>query len=155
MLKAASFFKAVYRLHRSEAVALLVWREESRDLRPDHTPPDRGRGPLRLRIKRDAGGPPVGWAPSTATPGLKPFTPNGTTRTSAIEDGFHITIGNIDQDPTLACSVVVQGARAQIPPEAMIQPFPLPWDQPPQEGDWSDIINEKVTPLPRPIEFGT
>ena len=53
------------------------------------------------------------------------------------EDGFHLTIGNLDTDLTLSCSVVVQGSRGQIPPERLFSPYPIPWDQAPPEADWA------------------
>ena len=40
------------------------------------------------------------------------------------EDGFHLTIGNLDTGLTLSCSVVVQGSRAPIPLERLFSPFP-------------------------------
>ena len=70
------------------------------------------------------------------------------------EDGFHLTIGNLDADLTLSCSVVVQGARAGIPPERLFSPYPIPWEQMPPEAAWTEEMEHKVTPLPPPIEFG-
>jgi hypothetical protein len=71
------------------------------------------------------------------------------------EDGFHITVGNIDGDVTLACAVVVQGYRGALPPESVFSPYPVDWRAAPPEADWARMVAEKVTPLPRPIEFGT
>jgi hypothetical protein len=154
VLKAASFFKAVYRLHRSEAVALLAWREEAAayDLIIPHQTVGGGHCDYELKelpegLRR------LGTIHSHA--GIEAFHSERDDADERYEDGFHITIGNINQDPTLSCSVVVQGTRAQIPPEAMIQPFPLPWGLTPPEEDWDETITEKITPLPRPIEFGT
>jgi hypothetical protein len=70
------------------------------------------------------------------------------------EDGLHLTIGNLDSELTLACSVVVQGFRGTNPPGQMISPYPIPWEQTPPEADWAGELDAKVTPLPRPIEFG-
>ncbi|MHB8070143.1 MAG: hypothetical protein ACYDIC_19800, partial [Desulfobaccales bacterium] len=71
------------------------------------------------------------------------------------EDGFHITLGNIDRELTISCSVVVQGLRGRIPQEKLFTPYPIPWDQASPAEDWAGEVDRKVTPLPRPIEFGT
>jgi hypothetical protein len=70
------------------------------------------------------------------------------------EDGFHLTIGNLDGNLTLSCSVVVQGFRRNMAPESLFTPYPIPWEQAPPETDWEEEVDRKVTPLPRPIEFG-
>ena len=70
------------------------------------------------------------------------------------EDGFHLTVGNLDGDLTLACSVVVQGYRGLLPPESLFSPYPIPWAAAPPEADFAEVVDQKVTPLPRPIEFG-
>jgi hypothetical protein len=70
------------------------------------------------------------------------------------EDGFHLTIGNLDAALTLSCSVVVQGFRGNIPPERLFSPYPIPWEQAPPVADWAEEVDRKVTPLPRPLEFG-
>jgi hypothetical protein len=71
------------------------------------------------------------------------------------EDGFHLTIGNLDADLTLSCSVMVQGFRGNIPLESLFSTYPIPWELAPPESDWTEEVDRKVTPLPRPIEFGT
>ncbi|MGA8141858.1 MAG: hypothetical protein WB948_14390, partial [Desulfobaccales bacterium] len=70
------------------------------------------------------------------------------------EDGFHLTVGNLDGDLSLSCSVVVQGYRGYLPPQHLISPYPIPWAEAPPAGDWAAEVEDKVTPLPRPIEFG-
>ncbi len=42
------------------------------------------------------------------------------------EDGFHLTIGNLDTDLTLSCSVVVQGVPGPHPPGAPLLSLPHP-----------------------------
>ncbi len=153
VLRALGFFQAVFRSYRSEAVTLLAWREASRsyDLIIPHQTV--GGGHCDYELKELPGGlRRLGTIHSHA--GIDAFHSERDDADERHEDGFHITIGNIDhQDPTLACSVVVQGFRAPVPPETMIQPFPIPWDQTPEE-DWQETLKAKVTPLPRPIEFG-
>ncbi len=83
-------------------------------------------------------------------PGWRPFTPGGTWQDERFEDGLHLTIGNLDTDLTLSCSVVVQGSRGQIPPERLFSPYPIPWDQAPPEADWAAEVDRKVTPCRHP-----
>ncbi|MDD2902407.1 MAG: hypothetical protein PHU44_08215 [Syntrophales bacterium] len=154
LLQALAFFRAVYSRYKSEAVALLAWRETDRTYElviPHQTV---GGGHCDYEIK-------------DFPPGLRRL---GTIHSHAAaaafhserdenderhEDGFHLTLGNIDGDLTLSCSVVVQGLRGQIPTERLFTPYPIPWDQAPPETDWAAEVESKVTPLPRPIEFGT
>ncbi len=87
-------------------------------------------------------------------PGWKRFTLWRDCQDERFEDGFHLTIGNLDTDLTLSCSVVVQGSRGQIPRSACSLPYPIPWEQAPPEAEWTGEVDRKVTPLPPPIEFG-
>jgi hypothetical protein len=154
LLDAVAFFKAVYARYRSEAVALLAWREAAGvyelfiphqtvggghcDYEVREFPP----GLIRLgTIHSHAGG--------------EAFHSERDDHDEQFEDGFHLTVGRVDEAPTLSCSVVVQGSRGRIPPEALFSPYPIPWDQIPGEEKWSQELAAKITPLPRPIEFGT
>ena len=55
---------------------------------------------------------------------------------------------------SLSCSVVVQGYRGCLPPEQLISPYPIPWAERRRPRDWAGEVEAKVTPLPRPIQFG-
>ncbi len=154
LLEALSFFRAVFSRYRSEAVALLGWREATRTFElfiPHQTV---GGGHVDYEIRDfPAGLTRVGTIHSHA--GAEAFHSERDLNDERYEDGFHLTLGNIDGDLTLVCSVAVQGYRGQLPPEALFSPYPVPWAEAPPEADWDRVVEQKVTPLPRPIEFGT
>ncbi len=153
LLQAAAFFRAVYARYRSEAVALLARREATGayELFIPHQTVGGGHCDYEVR-EFPAGLRRLGTIHSHA--GVEAFHSWRDWQDERFEDGFHLTIGNLDADLTLACSVVVQGFRGQIPPERLFAPYPIPWDQAPPEAAWSGEVDRKVTPLPRPIEFG-
>jgi hypothetical protein len=154
LLQALAFFRAVFTRYKSEAVVLLAWREATRAYElviPHQTV---GGGHLEYEIKEfPAGLLRLGTIHSHAA--VAAFHSERDNNDERYEDGFHLTLGNIDDDVTLSCSVVVQGLRGHIPPEHLISPYPIPWDQAPPEEEWKEEVDGKVTPLPRPIEFGT
>ncbi len=154
LLRALAFFRAVYSRYKSEAVALLAWREADRTYElviPHQTV---GGGHCDYEVKEfPAGLLRLGTIHSHA--GAEAFHSERDENDERYEDGFHITLGNIDRDLTISCSVVVQGLRGRIPPEHLVFPYPIAWDQAPPEDDWAGEVDKKVTPLPRPIEFGT
>ena len=154
LLDCLAFFRAVYSRYKSEAVVLLGWREDTRTYElfvPHQTV---GGGHCDYEVKEfPAGLLRLGTIHSHA--GVEAFHSERDHNDERFEDGFHLTLGNIDGDLTLSCSVVVQGFRGQIPPEQMIAPYPIPWGQASPEADWDEAVDQKVTPLPRPIEFGT
>jgi len=154
LLQCLAFFRAVYQRHRSEAVVLLGWREATRDYElvvPHQTV---GGGHCDYEIKEfPAGLVRLGTIHSHA--GVEAFHSERDINDERFEDGFHFTVGNIDGDITLSCAVVVQGYRGQLPPEQMFSPYPIPWEAAPAPQGWDQTVDQKVTPLPRPIEFGT
>ncbi len=154
LLQALAFFRAVFSRFKSEAVVLLAWREAARTYElfiPHQTV---GGGHCDYEVKYfPADLIRLGTIHSHAA--VEAFHSERDENDERFEDGFHLTLGNIDGDLTLSCSVVVQGLRGHIPPENLFTPHPIPWDQAPPEGDWAGEVDRKVTPLPRPIEFGT
>jgi hypothetical protein len=154
LLRALAFFRAVYSRYRSEAVVLLGWREATGTYElviPHQTV---GGGHCDYQVKEfPAGLWRVGTIHSHA--GVEAFHSERDHHDERHEDGFHLTLGNIDGAITLACSVVVQGYRGQLPPEKMFTPYPIPWKEAPPEADWAREVDRKVTPMPRPLEFGT
>jgi hypothetical protein len=155
LLQALAFFRAVYRRYRAEAVALLAWREASRSYEliiPHQTV---GGGHCDYQVHEfPAGLMRLGTIHSHA--GGEAFHSERDWFDERFEDGFHLTVGHVDSGhPTLACSVVVQGFRGQIPPENLFSPYPIPWNQTPPAETWTEEMNHKVAPLPKPIEFGT
>jgi hypothetical protein len=153
LLQAVAFFRAVYSRYQSEAVALLAWREAGRtyELVIPHQTVGGGHCDYQVR-DFPAGLTRLGTIHSHA--GIEAFHSERDDSDECHEDGFHLTLGNLDGDLTLACSVVVQGYRALLPPETLFAPYPIPWAAAPPESDWAAEVDRKVTPLPRPIEFG-
>jgi hypothetical protein len=152
LLKAAAFFRAVYDRFQSEAVALLAWREATQtyELVVPHQTVGGGHCDYEVR-EFPPGLTRLGTIHSHAA--VEAFHSLRDWEDERFDDGFHLTIGNLDGDLTLSCSVVVQGLRGNLPPESLFTPYPIPWEQAPPAG-WSAEVDEKVTPLPRPIEFG-
>jgi hypothetical protein len=153
LLSAVAFFRAVYTRFKAEAVALLAWREATRtyELMVPHQTVGGGHCDYQVRdfpaeLLR------LGTIHSHA--GVEAFHSLRDWQDERFEDGFHLTIGNLDTDLTLSCSVVVQGSRGPIPPERLFSPYPIPWEQAPPASAWAAEVERKVTPLPRPLEFG-
>lgn len=153
LLQALAFFRTVYSRYRTEAIALLVFREDLQvyDLIIPHQTVGGGHCEYELR-DTVPGARRLGTIHSHA--GMEAFHSEMDNSDERYEDGFHITMGNIDAEITLSCSVVVQGQRQLIPPEAIFSPYPLPFDQVQTTSNWERLVDEKVSPLPRPIEFG-
>jgi hypothetical protein len=153
LLRALAFFRAVYARHRAEAVALLAWREAGRayELVIPHQTVGGGHCDYEVR-DFPAGLTRLGTIHSHAAIGA--FHSERDDADERFEDGFHLTVGNLDGDLTLSCSVVVQGYRGRIAPEHLFTPYPIPWAAAPPESDFTSEVDQKVTPLPRPIEFG-
>jgi len=154
LLQAVAFFRAVYSRFKSEAVALLAWREAGRayELVIPHQTVGGGHCDYQVR-DFPAGLTRLGTIHSHA--GIEAFHSERDDSDERHEDGFHLTVGNLDGDLTLACSVVVQGYRGVLAPEDLFFPYPIPWAAAPREEDFAEVVAQKVTPLPRPIEFGT
>ena len=153
LLEAVAFFRAVYNRYQSEAVALLAWREATRtyELVVPHQTVGGGHCDYEVR-EFPAGFTRLGTIHSHAA--VEAFHSLRDWQDERFDDGFHLTIGNVDGDLTLSCSVVVQGFRGNLPPERLFTPYPIPWEQAPPAADWHAEVDAKVTPLPRPIEFG-
>ncbi len=153
LLRAVAFFRAVYSRYKSEAVALLAWREATCTYELVIPYQTVGGGHCDYQVRDfPAGLVRLGTIHSHA--GLEAFHSERDDSDERFEDGFHLTVGNLDGDLTLACSVVVQGFRGHIPPEQLFTPYPVPWEEAPPETAFAAELEDKVTPLPRPIEFG-
>ena len=125
LLQAVAFFRAVYARYKSEAVALLAWREATRSYElviPHQTV---GGGHCDYEVRDfPAGLTRLGTIHSHAA--IDAFHSERDDADERFEDGFHLTVGNLDGDLTLACSVVVQGFRGLIRPGAALLPLPHP-----------------------------
>ncbi|MHB9072188.1 MAG: hypothetical protein ACYC6G_01555 [Desulfobaccales bacterium] len=153
LLAAVAFFRAVFTRYHSEAVALLAWREATRtyELVVPHQTVGGGHCDYEIR-EFPPGLTRLGTIHSHAA--VEAFHSLRDWQDERFEDGLHLTIGNLDADLTISCSVVVQGFRGNIPPERLFSPYPIPWEQTSPEADWTSEVDRKVTPLPPPIEFG-
>ncbi len=166
LLQAVAFFRAVYSRYKSEAVALLAWREASGTY--ELVIPYQTVGGAHLDYEvREFPADLIRLGTIHSHAGAEAFHSERDWNDERFEDGFHITVGNISEevyqlpegnvyeDITLSCSLVVQGYRGYLPPARLFSPYPIPWEQAPPEEDWSTEVAVKITPLPRPIEFGT
>ena len=146
LLQAVAFFRAVYSRYKSEAVALLAWREAGRTYElviPHQTV---GGGHCDYEVRDFPGRPhPPGHHPQPRRDRGLPFGRDDADERH--EDGFHLTVGNIDGDLTLACSVVVQGSGLY-PPGKPLLPLPHPLGPAPPEEDWADVVDRRSPPSP-------
>jgi len=73
----------------------------------------------------------------------------------SFQDGLHLIFGNLDTVPTLLCSAMIDGRRFPLRPEELIEGTPERQDVA-QWRKWAEQqIEERVTPLKKPIYFGT
>jgi hypothetical protein len=165
LLEAVSFFRAVYARFKSEALVLLGWREATGAY--ELVIPHQKVGGMHLDYEvREfpSGLTRIGTIHSHA--GAEAFHSERDNHDERFEDGFHITVGNISEEAfqldvgeiveelTLSCSLVVQGYRGYLHPGRLFSPYPIPWEECPGEDAWAREVAAKVTPLPWPIEFG-
>ena len=129
LLQAVAFFRAVYSRYAAEAVALLTWREATRtyELVVPHQTVGGGHCDYEVR-EFPAGLTRLGTIHSHA--GIDAFHSLRDSEDERFEDGFHLTIGNLDTDLSLSCSVVVQGSRGPIPRNTSSPPSPSPGTRP-------------------------
>ena len=129
LLQAVAFFKAVYARYRSEAVVLLAWREPPGGYELVIPPQTVGGGHVDYGVRQFPEGLiRLGTIHSHA--GNEAFHSERDASDERFDDGFHLTIGNLDGDITLSCSVMVQGYRGFLPPEGFIEPYPSPGSRP-------------------------
>ena len=149
LLQAVAFFRAVYSRYKSEAVALLAWREAggTYELVIPHQTVGGGHCDYEVR-DFPAGLTRLGTIHSHA--GIEAFHSERDDSDERHEDGFHLTVGNIDGDLTLACSVVVQGYRGYLPPESLFSPYPIPWAAAPGKRTLPRSWPKRSPPCPAP-----
>ena len=125
LLQAVAFFRAVYTRYEAEAVVLLTWRDATRtyELVVPHQTVGGGHCDYEVR-EFPAGLMRLGTIHSHA--GIDAFHSWRDSEDERYEDGFHLTIGNLDTDLSLSCSVVVQGLGAPSPRSTSSLPFPSP-----------------------------
>lgn len=141
--RAVGFFRAVYRAHRTEAAALLLWRDGSFDL----AVPAQRVSAISVKFKvADGDLPPgarlVGTMHSHG--GFGAYASSTDEDDDAGLDGLHVVVGDLDRRRTgYAAAVVVDGARFRLPLNRLLE-HPRHLVEPP--GDW--LAKVKVTPAP-------
>ncbi|MFN8631803.1 MAG: Mov34/MPN/PAD-1 family protein, partial [Chloroflexota bacterium] len=143
MARAVGLFRAVYRLHRTEAAALLLWRGGSFDL----AVPDQRVSPVTVKFaisERDL--PPgsrlVGTIHSHG--GFGAYASSTDEDDDSGLDGLHVVVGDLDRRSTgYAAAVVVDGARFHLPIGRLIE-RPRRLAEPP--ADWLERV--KVVQAP-------
>ncbi|MBI3988088.1 MAG: hypothetical protein HY347_00580 [candidate division NC10 bacterium] len=149
LAEALAFFLEVFRQYKAEAIALIYYDEE------------KGRYELKIPRQKVAGG--------HCEYEIGP-TPEGLLRIGTIhshasaeafhselddlderhDDGLHLTIGNLDGDISLSCSLVVDGRRFPVKPEEIFEDLSSLKAQG-WEGDFAPL---SADPHPRDFEEG-
>ncbi|MEI7742867.1 MAG: hypothetical protein WCK58_03835 [Chloroflexota bacterium] len=144
MARVVGFFRAVYRLQRTEAAVLLVWRDGVFDL---VVPPQKVTAVSVEFDVRDGDVPP-GWrvVGSMHSHGAYGAYASTTDEDDEAElDGLHVVVGDLDRSRTgFAAAVVVDGVRFALKPASLFE-RPRRFVEPPQ--DW--LARVKVAPEPR------
>jgi PRTRC genetic system protein A len=144
MARAVGFFRAVYRAHRTEAAALLLWRDGSFDL----AVPRQKVSTATVKFKVDSADLPDG---SRLAGTIHSHGGYGAYASSTDEDdeagldGLHVVVGDFDRRTIgYAAAVVVDGVRFRLPLARLLE-RPRRFAEPP--GEWLGRV--KVAPPPR------
>ena len=144
MARVVGFFRAVYRLHRTEAAVLLVWRDGVFDL---VVPPQKVTSVSVAFDVRDGDVPP-GWrvVGSMHSHGAYGAYASTTDEDDEAElDGLHVVVGDLDRRRTgYAAAVVVDGVRFALKAGSLFE-RPRRFVEPP--ADW--LARVTVAPPPR------
>ena len=143
MARAVGFFRAVYRAHRTEAAALLLWRDGSFDL----AVPRQRVSTVTVKFSVSDGDLPAG---SRVVGTIHSHGGYGAYASSTDEDdeagldGLHVVVGDLDRRSTgYAAAVVVDGVRFRLPLTRLLE-RPRRLAEPPE--DW--LRKVKVAPAP-------
>jgi len=144
MARVVGFFRAVHRLHRTEAAVLLVWRDGVFDL---VVPPQKVTSVSVAFDVRDGDVPP-GWrvVGSMHSHGAYGAYASTTDEDDEAElDGLHVVVGDLDRRRiAYAAAVVVDGVRFALKASQLFE-RPRRFVEPP--ADW--LARVKVAPPPR------
>ena len=144
MARVVGFFRAVYRLQKTEAAVLLVWRDGVFDL---VVPPQKVTAVSVAFDVRDGDVPP-GWrvVGSMHSHGAYGAYASTTDEDDEAElDGLHLVVGDLDRRRTgYAAAVVVDGVRFALKASSLFE-RPRRFVEPP--ADW--LARVKVAPAPR------
>jgi hypothetical protein len=150
-----AFFKSVWERYRSEGVVIFFFKPSSNEYLI--TVPRQVVGAVHCVYEE----PPrvdhedirVGTIHSHG--GEDPFHSDRDDTDESFQDGLHLIFGNLDSDPALLCSAVADGRRFGLDPEGLIQGMPS-HEETHRWKDWAvEQMEQKVTPLEKPIHFGT
>ena len=144
MARVVGFFRAVYRLHQTEAAVLLVWRDGVFDLVVPAQKVTVGLGQVRCRDGDvPAGSRLVGTMHSHG--GFGAYASSTDEDDEAELDGLHIVVGDLDRRRTgYAAAIVVDGVRFDLKTGSLFE-RPRRLVEPPD--DW--LARVKVAPPPR------
>jgi hypothetical protein len=144
MARAVGFFRAVYRLHKTEAAVLLVWRDAGFDL----VVPTQKVSSVSVKFDLADGDVPAGWRLVGSMHSHGAF---GAYASSIDEDdeaeldGLHIVVGDFDRRRLgYAAAIVVDGIRFQLKTGQLME-RPRRLAEPPD--DW--LLKVKLAPPPR------
>ncbi len=145
MARAVGFFRAVYRLHRTEAAVLLVWRDGSFDL----AVPAQKVSSVSVRFDLADGDLPAGSrlvGSMHSHGGYSAFASSIDEDDEAELDGLHIVVGDFDRRRLgYSAAIVVDGIRFHLKTGSLIE-RPRRLAEPPD--DW--LRKVKLAPPPRP-----
>jgi hypothetical protein len=144
MARVVGFFRATYRLHRTEAAVLLVWHEGVFDL----VVPRQSVTSVSVAFDVRDGDVPPGWrvVGSMHSHGAYGAYASTTDEDDEAElDGLHVVVGDLDRRRTgYAAAVVVDGVRFALKASSLFE-RPRRFVEPPE--DW--LARVKVAPPPR------
>jgi PRTRC genetic system protein A len=144
MARAVGFFRAVYRLHKTEAAALLLWRDGSFDL----SVPDQKVSSVSVKFDVSDGELPAGSRLVGTMHSHGGFTAYASTTDEDDEaelDGLHVVVGDFDRRRLgYSAAIVVDGIRFTLKTGHLIE-RPRRLVEPPD--DW--LRKVKLAPPPR------
>ena len=147
MARVVGFFRAVYRTHKTEALALLLWQDGAFAL---HVPAQRVSGAsVKFTLGEDelpAGARLVGTIHSHA--GFAAFASTTDEGDEAELDGLHIVVGNLDRRrPSFSAAITVDGRRFELRRPGIVLERPGRLADPPAE--WLRKVKRQPPPRPK------
>ena len=118
-----AFFREVFRKHRAEAAVLLYLREGAGEYEIRIPPQRVAGGHCQYEVgPNPAGCLRVGTIHSHGV--AEAFHSELDSVDEQYDDGLHVTIGSIHAKPTVSCSLVVDGRRFDLRPDAVLEVMP-------------------------------
>jgi proteasome lid subunit RPN8/RPN11 len=145
MARVVGFFRSVYRLHKTEALVLLLWRAEGFDL----FVPDQQVSPASVKHRLAESALPSDLRVIGSIHSHGPFVAGASSIDADDEaefDGLHVVVGNFDRRrQTYSAAIAVDGQRFDVRPNVVLE-RPRRLIEPPD--DW--LRRVKLLPPPRP-----